>query len=510
MHLIIQAALIFLGLNAFYWLLYKYLSWHRTFIQPLAARVRFWVYLLIPLCTLNWIGARLYHDSLEATPSHPWITWLPRFSITALLVIILVEALLVLIFDYLYARRRGVVVPQIIQFLARGLVYLLAVALVMLSLFNIRIVVGVLIGVVILLFGIGQLMRDALGNLFAGLSLQISRLYGPGDWLRIGGHEGQVETTDWRSLALRTVTGSRVVLPLSLLARVPVINLTTRQARHTGEVEVIVDYAYSPEQVERVLLAALRDVGGLSAEPSPETQLLTFQTQGIRYAVRYGVMDFAQRDAVGTAVRRAIWYAFRRAGIRFAYPASEVFLHQDAPAADTTDERVSLLREIAFLRILTPEQVQPLASRLQRFLFARGETICRQGEPGQTFYVITRGRVKVSAVDDKGREMFTQTLLAGSFFGEFSLLTGAPRTATVTAEEETELLVMDKEDMRPALEANPQLAEHISGVLAQRQHELQESRARMPVAAGGPAPETETVDSLKRELLRKIVAFFSY
>ncbi|OPZ81786.1 MAG: hypothetical protein BWY76_02918 [bacterium ADurb.Bin429] len=79
----------------------------------------------------------------------------------------------------------------------------------------------------------------------------------------------------------------------------------------------------------------------------------------------------------------------------------------------------------------------------------------------------------------------------------------------MVAVEESELLVMEKEDMRQALDANPRLAEHISAVLATRQHELQESRDRMAVAAG-PAATPQTVDSLQREILRRIVDFFAY
>ena len=60
----------------------------------------------------------------------------------------------------------------------------------------------------------------------AGLSLQATRLYTAGDWLRVGGYEGRVETTDWRSLSLRTADGDTVALPLSL----PVTKMIKRLA----------------------------------------------------------------------------------------------------------------------------------------------------------------------------------------------------------------------------------------------------------------------------------------
>jgi small-conductance mechanosensitive channel/CRP-like cAMP-binding protein len=509
MLIFVYAAAIFVGLSTAYWLLYKLLDWRQSFISPIARRVRPWVYLLIPLCTLNWVVAKLYHGLFAANVLKPWMVWAPRYGITALLMIIVVEALLVLVFDYYYAARHGIRVPPIIQTVVRSMVYVVVALLILLNFFDIKIVAGVLIGSLLFLFGIGLLMQDTLSNLFAGFSLQVSQLYTPGDWLRVGEHEGRVEGSDWRSLSIRTAAGDLVTLPLSLLAKVEVVNLSAGTPLHAGQVEVAVGYDISPERVERVLLEALRDVTGLCTEPAPDVRLLAFEAQGIRYVVRFWMADVAARDALQTTVHRAVWYHFQREAIPFAAPTSQVVLRRPASHTELPGQRVALLREIHFLRILPPEQLAHLADRLRLELYARGETICSQGEAGQTFYVIARGCVRVTATNDTGQTIFTQELHEGNFFGEISLLTGEPRTATVTAEEESELLVMDKAAMRAALDANTELADYMSGVLAQRQHELQESRARVAVTAGH-GDDTPSVDSLRRELLRKIVNFFSY
>ncbi len=213
MMIILQAALIFIGLSTLYWLLYKFLPWRDSLVEPIARRVRIWVYLLIPLCTLNWVGAKLAHAPLAALSVKVWLSWLPHTGILALLVIIAVETLLVIIFDYVYGVRRRMEVPPVIQAFVRGLIYLLAGLLVLFSLFNIKIVAGVLTGAAVLLLGLGLLMQEALANLFAGFSLQVTNLYRPGDWLRVGQYQGQVEGSDWRSLTIRTASGDRVTLP---------------------------------------------------------------------------------------------------------------------------------------------------------------------------------------------------------------------------------------------------------------------------------------------------------
>ncbi len=234
----------------------------------------------------------------------------------------------------------------------------------------------------------------------------MTNLYRPGDWLRVGQYQGQVEGSDWRSLTIRTASGDRVTLPLNLLAKVEVVNLTAQGTRHADEVAVVVDGGYPPEQVERVLVEALRDIDGISPEPAPETRLLAFEGQGIRYAVKYWITDFGTRDATLTAVHRALWYHFRRASICFACPSTAVTLQRPARAA-AVGARVALLRAIPFLQSLSLEQIQHLADSLHPALFASGETICRQGDAGQTFYVIARGHVRVTAHDDEGRQVFS-------------------------------------------------------------------------------------------------------
>ena len=102
-------------------------------------------------------------------------------------------------------------------------------------------------------------------------------------------------------------------------------------------------------------------------------------------------------------------------------------------------------------------------------------------------------------------------MTAGEFFGEFSLLTGEPRSATVVAMEDTEVLTMNKEDMRAMLDANSELAEHISEVLALRQQQLETQRAtsvQQELSVIG-TPYNH-VESLRREFLDRIRQFFSY
>ena len=79
-----------------------------------------------------------------------------------------------------------------------------------------------------------------------------------------------------------------------------------------------------------------------------------------------------------------------------------------------------------------------------------GEPIIRQGEPGQSFFVLARGAVRVSRADDGGNENVLATLHDGSIFGEMALVSALPRSASVTAVADADLLEFDREALSAA------------------------------------------------------------
>lgn len=81
--------------------------------------------------------------------------------------------------------------------------------------------------------------------------------------------------------------------------------------------------------------------------------------------------------------------------------------------------------------------------------------VCRKGEPGDALYVVISGKLKVTAESDDGRELIVAILDAGETFGEMSLLDGKPRSASVVAVHDSELLVIHRLDFLEAVAAEP-------------------------------------------------------
>jgi CRP-like cAMP-binding protein len=116
------------------------------------------------------------------------------------------------------------------------------------------------------------------------------------------------------------------------------------------------------------------------------------------------------------------------------------------------------LRGVPFLAVLPLPALELLAGRLSRVQAAAGEDVFREGDPGDRFYVIDAGEVEIAG----GRHG------PGGFFGEIALLRDVPRTATVHALTDVELLALERDDFIGAVTGHAPSAESANAVIGAR------------------------------------------
>lgn len=131
-------------------------------------------------------------------------------------------------------------------------------------------------------------------------------------------------------------------------------------------------------------------------------------------------------------------------------------------------ENALLLSQIPLFTQLAPPVLEMLALRLKSRSYKPGEVIFQQDDPGQTFYIIQTGLVKIYLPSEEGGEAVLTILVPGEFFGELSLFDGAPRSATAAAIEPTETLLLDREDFLQFLREHPEASLTVFAVLASR------------------------------------------
>jgi tetratricopeptide (TPR) repeat protein len=118
---------------------------------------------------------------------------------------------------------------------------------------------------------------------------------------------------------------------------------------------------------------------------------------------------------------------------------------EDVTAADEIQE--PKLPPSPLFEDLTPEESGAVAREMALETYDEGDIIITEGETGSSLYVVVSGEVKVYTRGARGENVFLAKLTAGDFFGEVSILTGKPRTATVTAAQKSELLRLDKDKL---------------------------------------------------------------
>lgn len=131
-------------------------------------------------------------------------------------------------------------------------------------------------------------------------------------------------------------------------------------------------------------------------------------------------------------------------------------------------DNASFLRSIPLFSKLDEAELQRFGELMREKNYPKGSVIVFEDDPGDSLFVVRDGRVKVVLIGEDGREVILGVLGVGEHFGELSLIDDQPRSAHVIAMEETNLLVLRRDDFRRRVEANPAVAWALMTELARR------------------------------------------
>jgi small-conductance mechanosensitive channel/CRP-like cAMP-binding protein len=358
---------------------------------------------------------------------------------------------------------------------------------------------------------IGLALQDTLGNVVGGLALQLDNTVRVGDWIRVLEVTGRVVEIRWRSTSIETPAWETVVLPNSVLTRSQVTVLGRRSGespRVRSSTTFSVDFRTPPTQVIEVVLRALNThpIDNLADNPPIECLLTDVNDSAARYTVRFWILDPGRDESTDSVVRTRIYFALKRAGIPHALPAHALFVTEDSRERQLYKEeaerarRAAALAEISLLRDLSAAERLELTDSLQHAPYAKGEVLTRQGSEAHHLYLVTKGRVSVRSKQGMAEREIAQ-MGPGEFFGEMSLLTGQPRSATIVALTEVECYRLPADAFRKLLERRDDLAAKIASQLAERRVALNSSNEQL-------TDRNSLVEVEERDLLAKIRTWF--
>lgn len=401
------------------------------------------------------------------------VTDVLAFGAIAALIFFFVRAVDAVVFDLAMSRRRNVVAPLLLRQIVSIVLYFLLFALAINSVFGAD-VRAYLTGGAVVAAILGLALQDTLGNLFSGIALHLEESFTVGDVLHSGDYMGVVEGVSWRATRIRGFNNQVIVLPNSVIARER-LEIFPRNNLNARVIQVNVDYHTPPAKVIEVLTQAASHVDGVAREQPCFARVGAFGDSAVVYEIKYFIRDYSQRDRVDAAIRRAVWYAFRRNDISIPFPIRSFQPYtQVSPREEITPQEVRKhLRDVAILAPLPDDAHEIIAAATRIHRYAKGETILRHGAAGDSMFVVHSGEVsvRVSDPDETGVHQVAQ-LGPDTVFGEMALLTGERRTADVVAVEDVVALEIGKDSLQPVLQAHPELVEAISSQIMQRRERL--------------------------------------
>jgi small-conductance mechanosensitive channel len=437
----------------------------------------------------------------------------PSFQIVSVLMLVvgMLAVLLIgsmLFVDFVLVGRLKFEIPNILRDVTIMVLFFVGAMLILIYQTDLD-VAGLFTTSAVLSVIIGLALQDTLGNVFSGLSLQTERSFKVGDWVRFGEMEGVITDISWRATILRTRANDLVVIPNSLISKDVVVNYSAPTRVHAVLAEVGVHYRHPPADVRRAIEEAADQTLAVLRMPRVHVRTKRFDDFAIAYEIKYWIKDYAELEEIKNAFMTRVWYSFNRHGIEIPYPIRSLYMHtiteetEKAAAREAEDRIFEQLREVPLFDPLTDQETRSLASRARVERYFTGEIVMRQGQAGDSLYIIDEGSVGV-AVSADGRSEKLAELGPSAIIGEMALMTGAERTATVTATVPTQFVVIDREAFRKTLLQNPQIADQISELLSTRREQRDATLAALHEAAShGPGIE-------KGQILSRIWEFFGF
>jgi small-conductance mechanosensitive channel len=325
---------------------------------------------------------------------------------------------------------------------------------------------------------VGLSMQETLGNLFAGISMSLAPAFRVDDWVEVTGNlrggsgqetfVGRVETMTWRTVQIITENGDTTIFPNRVLAQAVVTNLYAPSGLHRRTLKVVI----AQHTGLAATLAALEQaLGGIPHLPDhkPEVRTHSFELGGVVLEVRFWALGWRHGRAANFQAVNVAQTVLSRRGV------SLMGIHGPTPIQPSPLELWDGVLEDILERLGLPREWAPeLKDGVIPRRVESGEGVIREGDSGESLFMVMTGTLQVVKAAERF-EPYTglywdvvEELGPGSWFGEGSLLTGAPRRATVVAATACELVEVPKAAFEHVLRSAPQLVKGLVGLMESR------------------------------------------
>lgn len=426
--------------------------------------------LLIAPALLACVGLALFAgaptsvERLNLVPDHPAAGFIRRASgIWMFLALAWLAARCADLLLRRVALVSGGAYPRLLTDLLRAILFLVAALLILQYVFDQSATALITLSSVVIAV-IGFALRNVISDLVSGIALGVDPPYRIGDWIETTqGSAGRVSEITWRTTRLVDRNGFVIVVPNGLVAGQRLINYSSGERDYRTGLRVPLDPGLPVNRAKRILLSGALDAGRQIGGMAPDVLLSDYLDGAAIYLVRFRVPDFGREAACRDAVASRILHALHCVGQ--SIKQSTVGWPSIAVPRSPRD---TLLDQVDLFKFLDPTERRELAAKMRAREVNAGETVVRQGDPGDCLYVLAEGILEVE-IDRDPQSPILDRIAPGEVFGEMSLITGQSRSATVTAMLDSVVFEINRQDLEPILQHRPAIAEGLAAVMADHQ-----------------------------------------
>ncbi|AFY71312.1 MscS Mechanosensitive ion channel [Thalassoporum mexicanum PCC 7367] len=374
--------------------------------------------------------------------------------------------------------------------------------------------------------GIGFGFQDVTKNFVSGVTILLERKLKVGDFVEFDGLEGYVREISIRSTIIRTLDRGDVVVPNSQLVENRVLNWSYDSFTARIRVPVGVDYSSDPVAVTEALLDSAYMEPAVLLNPAPKVFFRGFGDSALNFELRVWINRIDDRDPIISSLNFIIEYNLRQQGISIPFPQRDLWIKNPESLRNGASHKTELpaltplnsegqpvepasrplplrdlLRRVAYFEHFSELELRELIEIGYRRRLHSGDVLFREGDPGDSFYIILSGLVEVFV---QKLDKSLCELGVGEFFGELSLMLSIPRTASIRAIDETMVFVISHRGFEKLLHAHADLAENIVQELGKRKDELAERQDQLRAMGlvGADEDDKNPVEWVRKRLKR--------
>ncbi|MCJ8280062.1 MAG: mechanosensitive ion channel [Rivularia sp. ALOHA_DT_140] len=348
-------------------------------------------------------------------------------------------------------------ISSVVGYLIAGIGFLIVLRGAGIDLSSLTFVAGVL-G-----FGIGFGFQNVASNFISGITILFEQPLKVGDLVEVNDLLGIVEKISIRSTIVRTLDNLFVIVPNKSFIENNIVNWSYRDQKCRVHVPVGVEYGSDTTLVTEALLAAARRHPRVLKQPTPKVWFKEFGDSSLNFELLVWSDDPPTIPQLKSDLNFSIETELNLRNITIPFPQRDLHIKNpqdliqlfqgagnlkvgdtnastvDSLDTQNTDNKSSgtqsladLLRQISYFQSCTPRQIRELIEQGYRQILPPGQVICREGDPGNSFYVILSGSVEIYS------EKLDKHIVdrhAGEFIGEMALLMGIPRSASIRTNE---------------------------------------------------------------------------